>query len=464
LDESWLAINVVERDLTGLLQPLDWGQGAPIGYLVVLKILTRLGGETEYALRLPSLLAGIALVVLLPALCRASFPRDAWLPAVATLLAGVNNNLGSYSVFAKPYAIDALAGVLVPLVALKAAETRWRGKTVVTAAVLFVLLPWLSFASVFVLGGVGAIGLAISCWRRQWSEAMRAGTVYALAAGSFLAHYWMFVAHNPFFQGAMQGPEFSHDVLNFKITSIETLLPWGEHLRVIFGVLPGVPDAMAGLAALVILIGAGAASSRLKLVGGWLFGPLVAVGVGAALHLYPLATRTLLFLIPELVVLLGLGLITLSRVRLSGTTGLAWVAGVLLFAPTVFWSSVRVVRPLAHEGLTDVIAEIEAMPGEPHHVALIDGASTPVFTFYNHARHLDRECFSRVVLTFDIDQSWEIQRTRLDGWPSGERTWLIVGAYPDRQPALDYLQRHGRLVKQIVHLDCAAYLFELSDR
>jgi hypothetical protein len=56
LDEASVSLNIVNRSYWGLLQPLDYHQGAPIGFLWAARFLVKLFGASELALRGYSLL------------------------------------------------------------------------------------------------------------------------------------------------------------------------------------------------------------------------------------------------------------------------------------------------------------------------------------------------------------------------------------------------------------------------
>src|SRR5207244_11823416 len=52
LDEALLALNIVRRPLSGMFRPLDYNQGAPVGFLLLEKLVTHAFGNGELSLRL----------------------------------------------------------------------------------------------------------------------------------------------------------------------------------------------------------------------------------------------------------------------------------------------------------------------------------------------------------------------------------------------------------------------------
>src|SRR5215212_2948275 len=75
-DELWVALNLQHRSYTRLIYPLDHNQAAPLGFLVVAKVLLALGHDERWARLLP-LLCSLLSIVLFARLCRALFARRA---------------------------------------------------------------------------------------------------------------------------------------------------------------------------------------------------------------------------------------------------------------------------------------------------------------------------------------------------------------------------------------------------
>src|SRR5258706_8289415 len=89
LDEAMLALNITGRSFAGLLQPLDYDQGGPLGFLLAEKLVITLLGNNELSLRLiPFLPAGPALLLLPPLLGKGTGTTIGSLPALALFAAG----------------------------------------------------------------------------------------------------------------------------------------------------------------------------------------------------------------------------------------------------------------------------------------------------------------------------------------------------------------------------------------
>jgi hypothetical protein len=213
LDEAALALNLRDRSFLEMLQPLDHAQFGPAGLLLLQKALVTLFGGSEYVLRAPILVAGIAALVLFAMLARRILPaRVAWL-AVALLA------VAQYPIFwstdSKSYGIDLLACVILLLLAVRWLEeptTRSSAKLAVAGAVL----PYFSAASLLVLAGVGFI-LLLNGWRMQhrgiatifatWLLALPAVTHLRVSMSPedrayFVADWWEGFLPLPFEHGA----------------------------------------------------------------------------------------------------------------------------------------------------------------------------------------------------------------------------------------------------------------------
>src|SRR5688572_28999727 len=59
LDEAMLALNIVNRNLGDLFKPLDYDQGASIGFMLVEKTFGLIFGRNEFSLRLFPFLVGL---------------------------------------------------------------------------------------------------------------------------------------------------------------------------------------------------------------------------------------------------------------------------------------------------------------------------------------------------------------------------------------------------------------------
>ncbi len=466
LDEAMLAWNIVTRDFAGLLRPLDLGQAAPAGYLWWLKAQTLIFGESEWALRLPSLLAGLGVLALVPYLCRKLCPENPWVAWWAAVGIAFNPLLLDLSNETKPYELDALAAILIMVLVLWVREGNWHPQRWVAAGAMFLVLPWFSFAVVFVLAGVGLTTLLHLARTGRWRAAAMAAVAFAASGVSFGVQYVALIRNNPV-KDALLNMSFNQHYLQIKIRSMADLASLGDHAQTLFAQELGFPAAAAILSALIIALGAvtwvRAEPARL----GWVAGPLLVAAGFSVARLYPFADRLLVFAAPGLTLLLAAGLAelaSLARVIRTGRT-ISGVTAVALFASPVLWSGLRTVRPFNHEGITDVMRLVAQHPGAAKWL-VVDASSTPTFNLYNRWR--DYGSIAPVLGADGFGATWAQQQARFDALRPGTQFWLIlpetyIGPENERRRAVDYLLAHARLVDSVEKLGSAAYLFELPE-
>ena len=83
IDEAMLALNLVERSPRQLLEPLDWNQGAPAGFLLLAKTSLMSFGTAEWSFRLVPFLGSVAGMLAFAWVARRLLSAEAYVMAVA---------------------------------------------------------------------------------------------------------------------------------------------------------------------------------------------------------------------------------------------------------------------------------------------------------------------------------------------------------------------------------------------
>ena len=155
LDELSLAANVVGKPILDFSGQLSNDQLAPFGFLILQRSIVTVLGDSNFALRLVPLSAGILALDLFSRLARRVLPRRAALVALA--LFALSDDLIYYASEMKPYSVDLAVGLAISLVALNALGKSATTRSGVWLATLAAVAPWWSFASAFVVAGCGTV-------------------------------------------------------------------------------------------------------------------------------------------------------------------------------------------------------------------------------------------------------------------------------------------------------------------
>jgi Dolichyl-phosphate-mannose-protein mannosyltransferase len=349
LDESYLALNLIDRSYSQLLGTLDFGQGGPAGFLLSQKLAVDVLGDSERALRLLPFLAGIASLFLFYAIARRILTPIA--VSIALLLFAIGTPFLSYSGMVKQYGVDvAVALALLYLFLRLVDRPQFGARATVILTLAGAAAVWLSHPAAFVLAGVGAGAIAVMLLRGD-----RRGL--ALLAIPFTAWLTSF--------GAMFVLTLSEYKDLAEATAWYTSLRGSPHrnLYMLFGDsnLRLLHWAAGGLAPTVAVLGAVSmwANPRLRPV--LVAGATTVVTTLAAgyLGMYPAGQRFILFLVPLGLLCLAEGAVRLFRVLPRDlAAAFALVFGVVVLAPPLADAGREVARPPKTEHVKPVLAYV----------------------------------------------------------------------------------------------------------
>jgi hypothetical protein len=336
----------MNRSYSGLLGTLDFGQGAPPGFLLAEKLAVDVFGDGERALRLIPLVTGIASVFLLYGVARRLLTPVA--VPFALLLFAIGKPFVVYSAELKQYGVDVAVMLALLYIFLRTVEPpRFGMRAALILAFAGVTAVWLSHVAVFVLVGVGAGAVLTMLLRADRRSLALLSLPFAAWLLSFFAMY----------AATVRGLDHVEEASRKAASNTGTPL---RNLYWLFSDLELLHWSTAGLAPTVVLIGAVAmwATSRGRVrlaLAGALLVALIAAGF---LGKYPVGHRFILFVLPLAVLCLAEGAVTLVRAlprHLGVALALVLAGGVAI---TVDRAARDFVRPPEREEIKPVLAYV----------------------------------------------------------------------------------------------------------
>jgi hypothetical protein len=365
LDELSVALNLASRGFLDLLQPLDYNQAAPVLFLWIQELATRVGGLGELTLRFAPLVCGIALLPV--AWIAARRLLEPWAAACAVLLLAVSPLLVWHANEVKPYAGDALASAAMIVLALRILDApgdriRWRWLMAGGAVALLGSTP-----AVFVLGGVALALVLDPAIHRDPLARRRAAATFAIWGVTFAFLYFAFyrtVAQSGFMQRYWQ-----KEFLRVDVSLPSTL--WREAMHLLeaafLSYVPGSALTISTSLGLVLAAVGAVHTARRHGVSraALLVTPLALAVAASVLRRYPLEPRLFLFAVPLLALLILAGVSAFETRRAPALLRLAGFAA--LFGFSVLSASWRLVKaPVKLEETRSVLAEYRnRTQGEP---------------------------------------------------------------------------------------------------
>jgi hypothetical protein len=453
-DEAALGVNIITRSFAGLLQPLAYEQGAPVGFLLLVKSTASVFGYGEPSLRVTPILAGIVSLPLFYLLAREVL--SPWASALALALFAGCWQLVNYSHFMKQYSSDVAWAVALVLAAL-----RWR---LAALGILGAVAIWFSHPAIFVLAGIGVTLLAEKLATRRYRELPALAAVGAGWALCAAANYFAFersLTHNQGLSSGWQDWFMPHSLV---------LAPgwFVAHALSLFQDIDGTPAGryLAPLTALLAVIGAVQLSRERPRAAGFLVLPLAFTVAASALRAFPFGGRLCFFLLPALMILAIRGVwVAVTAAGRRGALVGAVLAG-LVAAPAMAKSVYGAITQPGTQEMRPLMIRI-AQAQQDGDSLLLHSSAEGAVAFYQLQSRRYSLAKIRDVQTFDSDGQFQEDLDRLLRAGKAHRLWLIVSydspAFrKDEQAETAELNRVGAVRLQLREFGASAFLYVLG--
>lgn len=315
LDEAMLALNIVNRSFAELLTPLDYRQNAPLLFLMLERLSVEILGNNEYALRLPSLIFGIASIILFYQVLKRYTNPNVVLFSLGFF--AISEPLIYYSSEVKQYSCDLAVSLLIYLIIhhFQTHEISWL-KTI-GLGLISALLMWISFTSLFVLAS-GFICLIIVNFQKQnWQKLFKLLPQLLIGLTSLGSLYYLFLSKSLNNDALQKSWEWKGGFAPIPILSpIRETIKWYLDTFIDMFISPS-GFQLPGLAGMVFLVGCFwlFINNKHKL---FLFLlPIILTLVASSMQKYPFSTltnynygqggRLILFLVPSIIIIVAEG-------------------------------------------------------------------------------------------------------------------------------------------------------------
>lgn len=475
VDEASLALNIVHRSFGALLQPLDYNQGAPIGFLFVEKILISIFGNNEWTLRFFPLLSGILSVYLIYLISRKYFGK---LGLIAVASFSFSSVMIYYSSELKQYSTDVTVALLIIYLTLRCLDEVSNSEHVVQLGIAGIAGVFLSHPSVFVLSVAEFLLFINSLLKKDFIRLRWVFAIVLMWVGAFLLTYLVslrYLIGNTNLQdywsnGYAPIPPWKNFIWYKNV--LASILPQVNSPIPLF-VFPGFrQEYLTVFCLLLVFIGLIGLFVRDFQLATLVAAPFMVAFVASALHRYPMSDRFLYFLFPLVLLLMaeGIGFVYFVIEKIDNKSAII-VSFLLSFL--ILWSPLitmydNALRPPLGEDIKPILNYIQSNAANGDEIYVHAGSTTPFLyylPFYNFK-------------TDDIFVAQKSLNTKrfivdVDAYQGTERVWFVFSHVvtcdceaTDRagriQAYVDILNQYGVQLDHFNASNAVTYLYDLD--
>lgn len=475
VDEASLALNIINRSFSDLMLPLDYDQGAPLGFLFIQKFFVSILGNQEYVLRLFPLLSGIVSTYLVYRIASEYFEKFG---IFAALLFAISEWLVYYSSELKQYSSDVMIALLLIYFSLESLKSEKNKQSIILLGIVGFFAIWISHPSIFVLSALLPL-LIIEKWiKKDYSQLGWLLGIALMCLGTFLITY-MISLNN------LVGNENLQDYWGDNFAPFP---PWENLLwykNIFISILPQMSPSfwasiipsfksvyLINVSFLLVLIGSVLLFLRDKKLAILIIFPLLLAFIASALRKYPITDRFLYFWYPSLFLLMAEGLKGIYSFFKRLNTNFALIIYVLL-AITILWRPFGIaynnfLSPPMGEDIKPVLEYIQDNVQEDDVVYIHHGSITP-FLYYMDFYNLNAGEI------FIARKSWNFGRYVIDveNFRGSDRIWFVfshvlscdcdASSREGRvQAHVEVLDKYGSQLDHFVAIRAVTYLYNLN--
>ncbi len=463
-DEAVLALNIVNRSYLELLQPLDYDQGAPIGFLMIEKLAVQILGNNEYALRFFPFVCGVGSLFLFYELGKKLMPKSAIIISLA-LFASLSY-LVYYSAEVKQYSSDVAIALFLYLLLLPLLQQKLHRSQMIKYSLVGATAIWFSHPSIFILASLGGSALVINFCQKDLNKIKQLLLIYSAWVLSFFVFYFVSLR-------SLTGNETLTTSWGDAFPSSPFDIVWMLDAFGKFFYKPlGFSKWIDGLAIVVFLIGCISCWLSRKKFLLLLLSPLFMTFLASFLHQYPFRSRLVLFLTPFVIFLIAEGgsyLLTKSKSRPVKIISILLI--ILLLRQPLVKAIELIEEPLNSSEIKPVLSYIKKyqQPGDILYVY-----QRGIYQFQYYAEKYGYHEGDYIIGVDDLDKYdgknlsiTEMTRYKkdLDKLRGNKRVWLLFSHThipAERRFLNDYLNEIGLRIDTFEKPGSYVYLYDLS--
>lgn len=467
-DEAALALNIVNRSYAQLIQPLDYAQGAPLGFLIVEKLAVQVLGDNEYALRLFPLVCAIISLFIFYELAKQCLQPLA-VPIALALFSSLHILL-YYASEVKQYSSDVMIAVLSSLLLMQIDRKKLNLTQVGIFGLFGAVVTWFSHPAIFVLAGIGASCLLINLVNKKTLTDIKILGIYLIWGFNFFIFYTI----------SLKQIANKDDLLNswgsrgtfpssfFDINWLFTTFIEFFHKPL------GFPDIFIGIAVLAFFIGCLSLfryNPKSLLI---LLSPILVTFFAAYLHKYPFDGRLVLFLTPYVILLVAEGSAVIRRKTLFGSLKkkIGVLILVLLLVPPLATAGYLIINPFVKQEIRPVISYIHEHQQSEDIIYVYQRAE---YQFKYYAKKFGYQEGDYILGIDDLDkkdgqgisdEEWKRYTSDLDKLRGNPRVWIVFSHVRswarESERITSYLDGFGKQIDVFKKPGSFVYLYNLS--